>query len=180
MPRDSINSNITSKENTIDRSDIDEIIEASRALRISLDNFVSALERFSDKVDNTTEAAGSDTAAEKPDNVGSAIPYDFLLPDNKVNEKNQQASNYSRRNHGKNQQQSIVTERFGIKINDIVRINNIVKIGNYVVPIEYRYGKVTRFNKRFVFFDLKHKRGEKWHTEHVWREHKNLSVVKQS
>ena len=178
MPRDSIYSNITSKEN-IDRSDIDDIIKASRALTISLDNFVSALERFTDKVDKATVPPGSNTAAEKPDNVGSGIPYDFPLPDKKVNEENQQGSTYARRNQGKNKQQITVTERFGIKINDLVRVDNIVKIRNYVVPVEYRYGKVTHFNKRFVFVDLKYKRGDTWYTEKVWREAKNLSVLKQ-
>ena len=179
MPRDAINSNITSKENTIDRSDIDDIIKAGRALRISVDNFVSALERFSDKIDNASVPPVSDTTAEKPDTVGSAIPHDFFLSEDKTSEENQQGSDYSRRNHGKNKP-STVSKRFGVKVGDIVRVDNTVKIGNYVVPVEYRYGKVTHFNKRFVFFDLRHKRGDKWYTEKVWRESKNLSIFRQS
>ena len=184
MPRETINDNINSKENNLDRSDIDDIINASRALSISVQNFVSAFEKFSDKFDNVSEATKSDTTTASPTNIGSSIPYD-LLPFDK--QTSQQVPRYSKSNHGKarkqvaeqDQKQNKRQEKWGIRVGDIVQVLNDLKVRGYVIPEQYKYGKVTHFNKRFVFFELRYKIGEDWYTEPCWREHQNLLVYRQ-
>ena len=190
MPRDQINTNINSKENNFDRSDIDEIIKAGRALTISAHNFVSALEKFANKLDTLSENEESDSPSASPANVASAIPHDFFLTDKQPST----VPSYSKLNHGKaqrvnktlseeqeqdQQKEATVQQKWGIRINDIVQVQNTLIIRGYTIPAKYKYGKVTHFNKRFVFFDVKYKRGNIWYTEPCWREHQNLAVYRQ-
>ena len=174
MPKDKINNNINSKENNLDRSDIDDIIKASRALSISLQNFVSAFEKFSDKLENVSEATKSNTTTASTTNTESS------------SQTSQQVPSYSKSNHGKARKQAAEQdqkknkrqERWGIRVGDIVQVLNEIKIRGYVIPEKYKYGKVTHFNKRFVFFELRYKIGEDWYSESCWREHQNLFVCR--
>lgn len=155
MPQDS-NNNIISKENGIDsaQDDLAGLIEATEDLKISLDNFTTALE----KVQRSSSSEPDFTYSSKV--AGQAAKVVTL------------ASKYSYFNQEPFEN---VDQKFGFKVNDIIKVENILRSDGYVVPDKYKYGKVTHFNDTYVFFNIKYFKDRTWYSYEAWRAPHNIS-----
>ena len=156
MPEDS-NSNINSKENISSSnhsdSDIEELIQASQQLRISLLNFESTLNKIS-------RTSAAQTSVPAPTYVDTKAVNKIPISTNPSPVKS-----------------NPLETRFGFTIGDTVQILNPIKNNGYLIPEQYKYGVITRFNKRFVYFDIKYLKGNNWTSYEAYREPKNLKRI---
>ena len=158
--------NIISKEkgNAISQEDFSELLSATKNLSISLDRFTAALEKVQtatqDTQDSVPEATYSATAAGIPKKEVIELPSKF-------------------RNFNSDPYLS-VKSRFGFSVNDIVKVENDLISEGYRIPNEFKFGTVTRFTKRFVFFKIKYQRGNYWYCYEAWRASHNLSLIRSS
>ena len=156
MPQDS-NSNINSKEKISSSnhsdSEIAELIQASQQLRISLLKFESTLNKISRTSAAQTSVPASTYVDTKAENK---IPISINPSTVKSN---------------------TLETKFGFTVGDTVQILNPIKNNGYLIPERYRYGVVTRFNKRFVYFDIKYLKGSNWISYEAYREPKNLKRI---
>ena len=177
MPSETTYSNIISKENNPDRSDIADLIKAGKELHISgkelqtsVNKFVTALEKFTN-VATAVESSTVEPAATAPAAVkssGDLISFD---------EPPRRPTRF-KYDEPPSKPYTGPKTKWGIAVDDIVKVQNNLKINNRNIPDKFKFGKVTRFNKRFVFFDVRYKVGNEWFTDEVWREPHNLAIYR--
>lgn len=155
MPQDSYD-NINSKEIGIDsaQEDFVDLIEATKDLKISLDKFTTALE----KIQNSgrpipVPTYSSKVAAKTKEVVTLGSKYSYFYNEN-----------FSKGN-----------QLHGFKVDDIIKVENTIKSDGFIIPDAYKYGKVTRFNDRYVFFNIKYLRSNTWYSYEAWRAPHNIS-----
>ena len=162
MPQD-LNHNINSKEKNLspDRSDsdIDDLIQASEQLRLSLSNFGTTLQRVSENSSAKNSVPGSTYRNPKS---------------TKDNSKSSKASFVG------SKADFPLKSKFGFTVGDTVQVLNVIKADGYIIPEEYKFGVVTRFNKRFVYFDIRYSKNGNWLSYEAYREPKNLKLINSS
>ena len=172
MPQD-ILYNINSKENydSPDRTDIDDLVEAGKALRISLDNFIQTLERLSisQKPPEPSPTTSNPTYVPLPENyVPISKPFSIPTPPALLELRKNRPRQHLRSLHG-------------YKIGDIVKVQNKLARNGYEIPDKHKVGEVVRFNKRFVYFDIvyplpdpRNSKNVIWHAYEAYRQPENL------
>ena len=149
-------------------------------MRISLDRFQTALEKV--KKSSAKKPKATTESGPKPDSsrvtfetsTESVPKPDFSKVACKTSLKTKTAIVDSESKHSK--QSSVrVESKFGFTIGDRVKVLNIIKSKGFVIPEKYKYGTVTHFNKRFVFFTIQYLKEDQWHSYEAHREPHNLS-----
>ena len=164
MPQDRIY-NIISKEkgNAISQEDFSELLSATKNLTISLDRFTTALEKVQNSIATQTSV---------PDSTYSATVA--------RDRKEEVIELPSKFRHFNSDPYLSTQSRFGFKVNDIVKVDNDLVSEGYRIPEKHKYGKVTRFTKRYVFFKVKYYRGDICYSYEAWRASHNLTLVESS
>lgn len=155
MPQDPLD-NINSKEKRTDsaQEDFAALIEATKDLKISLDNFTVALEKVHRSKSSIPDPTYSSNVA------GQAATVVKL------------ASKYSYFHEGPF---TSIEQKHGFRVNEIIKVKNVIKSDGYVIPEEEKYGKVTRFNDKYVFFNINYFKDNVWYSYEAWRAPHNIS-----